>query len=211
MQLQRRAAVQKMVYLTIADRHRRKKTKLIKRNLTNTMTPYLGQIILLGFDFNPKTWQLCAGQLLPIQQNAALFAILGTAHGGDGVRTFGLPDLRGRIPIHWGQGPGLPPYILGELGGTESTTILANNLPLHNHSMQVYNGAGGIGTPANNVLAQGPLIGGANVTLYATTTNAAMSATALSSVGGNQPVSTLQPYLVLNYSIALSGIFPSRN
>ncbi|MFI5137334.1 MAG: phage tail protein [Sphingobacteriales bacterium] len=174
------------------------------------MTPYIAQIILLGFNFNPKGWQLCAGQILPINQYQALFSILGTTYGGNGTQNFALPDLRGRIPIHWGTGGG-GNYVLGETGGTETSTVLAGNLPLHSHSMSVYNGAGGIGTPANNVLAQGPVVGGANVSLYATSANTTMSGSALAPAGSSQPISILQPYLAMNYCIALTGIFPSRN
>jgi microcystin-dependent protein len=176
------------------------------------MTPYIAQVILLGFDFQPKGWALCQGQLLPINQNQALFSILGTTYGGNGVQTFALPDLRGRIPINPGQSPGLSNYDLGQRGGTQNTTLLANNLPLHNHLMQVNTGAGNAGAPNANLLAQGPVIsGGVNTNVFTTSANTTMSATAIAPAGGNQPISILQPYLALNYSIALQGIFPSRN
>lgn len=177
------------------------------------MTPYLAQIILLGFNFNPKGWQLCAGQLLALNQNQALFSILGTTYGGNGTQTFALPDLRGRTPISWGQGPGLSNYAIGEAAGTQQSTLLANNLPGHNHIMSVYNEAGDNGSPGGNVLAKGPVISGqtSNVWVYGTSANTTMSPVSIKTNGGNQPFSTLQPYLVLNYSIALTGIFPSRN
>jgi microcystin-dependent protein len=175
------------------------------------MTPYIAQIILLGFNFNPKGWLLCQGQLLSIQQNAALFSLLGTTYGGNGTLTFGLPDLRGRTPIHPGQGPGLPNYVLGELAGTEATTVLASNLPLHNHLMNANTSAGNSGSPATALLAAGPTISGSVALVYGTSANTTMLSTALASAGGNQPVSILQPYLTLNYSIALNGIFPSRS
>jgi microcystin-dependent protein len=176
------------------------------------MTPYIAQIILLGFDFNPKGWALCAGQLMPINQNQALFSILGTTYGGNGIQTFALPDLRGRVPFNPGQGPGLSNYVLGQVSGTENITLLANNLPLHNHPMQVNTGAGNAGSPSANLLAQGPIIaGGVNTNVFTNSANTTMSPTAIAPNGGNQPISILQPYLVLNYSIALLGIFPSRN
>ena len=148
---------------------------------------------------------------MSIQQNAALFSILGTTYGGNGVQTFGLPDLRGRAPIHPGQGPGLPNYSLGEVAGTESTTVLGSNLPLHNHTMNANTSAGNSGSPATALLAAGPAVGGSAAMVYGTSANTTMLSTALASTGGNQPVSILQPYLALNYSIALQGIFPSRN
>jgi microcystin-dependent protein len=176
------------------------------------MTPYLAQIILLGFNFAPKGFAFCSGQLLPINQNQALFAILGTTYGGNGIQTFALPDLRGRVPVNPGQGPGLPNYVLGEVSGTQSTTLLASNLPLHIHPMSVNNGAGNSGSPSGNLLAKGPIISeGTNVNVYSTTFNTNMANTTIAPNGGNQPFSILQPYLTLNYSIALQGIFPSRN
>jgi microcystin-dependent protein len=176
------------------------------------MTPFIAQVILLGFDWNPRSWALCDGQLLPISQNQALFSILGTTYGGNGIQTFALPDLRGRIPINPGQGPGLANYNLGQVGGAQTTTLVANNLPLHNHLMQVNTGAGNAGAPIANLLAQGPVItGGVNTNVFATSANTTMSPTAIAANGGNQPISILQPYLALNYSIALQGVFPSRN
>jgi microcystin-dependent protein len=175
------------------------------------MEPFIAQIMLLGFNFAAKGWALCAGQIMSINSNQALFSILGTTYGGNGVQTFALPDLRGRVPIHWGQGPGQPVYVLGETGNTQSVTLNAGNLPLHTHLVSVSNGAGNNGSPSGNVLAQGPVISGANVSLYSTSSNTTMNATAIAPNGGNQPVSVLQPYLTLNYSIALTGIFPSRN
>jgi len=175
------------------------------------MTPFIAQIFLLGFNFNPKTWALCSGQLMAINQNAALFSILGTTYGGNGTTTFALPDLRGRIPVHTGQGPGTSNIVLGEIGGSQTTQLLANNLPLHSHTMSVSTTAGNAGTPSVNLLAQGPTVG-SPVTLYSTATpNTTMAATALASNGSNVAISILQPYLTLNYSMALQGIFPSRS
>jgi len=176
------------------------------------MTPYVAQIMTVGFNFAPKGWQLCNGQLLAINQNQALFSILGTTYGGNGTQTFALPDLRGRAPIHWGAGPGQPQYSLGEMAGTQNTTLLPNNLPLHNHLMAVYNNTGNKGTPVGNVLAKGAVIGtSGNASIYSTSANTTMAPNALAPNGGSQPFPILQPYLVVNYVIALQGIFPTRN
>ena len=176
-------------------------------------TPYLGQVILYGYDWAPKGYATCFGQQMSIQQNAALFSILGTVYGGNGIQTFALPDLRGRSIISQGQGPGLPNYTMGEIGGTENITLLLSNLPPHNHLMNVNNGAANNGVPGPTVaLSQGPVISNATVPVYSTNGfNAQMAATELSFTGNNLPMSIIQPYLCLNYSIALSGIFPSRN
>jgi len=173
------------------------------------MTPYLAQIMLVGFNFAPKGWAQCAAQLMSIQQNAALFSILGTTYGGNGIQNFALPDLRGRTSIHWGQGPGQPNYVLGELAGAESVTILSNSLPLHTHSLNVSTVASTSPTPSGNLAAQSQ----SSITgmLYGSPSNVTMAAGTIANNGGNQPVSIMQPYLVVNYVVALSGIFPSRN
>jgi microcystin-dependent protein len=173
------------------------------------MTPFLAQIMLVGFNFAPKGWLQCAAQLLSIQQNAALFSILGTTYGGNGTQTFGLPDLRGRTSIHWGQGTGQPQYVLGELAGSEKVTLLPSNLPLHNHTLNVSATAANAPSPSGNLAAQpASNIGGM---LYGSTNNVTMAAGTVVNNGGGQPISILQPYLVLNYVIATTGIFPSRN
>jgi microcystin-dependent protein len=176
------------------------------------MTPYMGQILGFGFSFAPKGWAYCAAQLMSIAQNQALFSILGTTYGGNGIQTFGLPDLRGRVPISWGQGPGLSNYTLGEQAGTQNVTLLANQLPLHSHAFSVNTALATSGSPSGNYLAQGGVDQGANASIYATgSANATMAATVLTTNGGNQPISIIQPYGVINYCIALTGIFPSRN
>jgi len=169
-------------------------------------TPYLGEIRLFGFNFAPKGWAFCQGQTMSIQQNAALFAIIGTYYGGNGVTTFALPDLQGRVPIHQGSN-GSSIYTIGEMTGTENVTLLTNNLPIHNHSAGCYNGAGNSYTGTNAVPAKDA--GGNN--LYSSPSNNLMSSGALANSGGNQPHENRQPFLVMNYCIALSGIFPSRN
>jgi microcystin-dependent protein len=175
------------------------------------MTPYLAQIMTCSFDFAPKGWAFCAAQLLAINQNQALFSILGTTYGGNGMQTFALPDLRGRVPINWGQGPGQPDYTLGEIAGLQTVTLLAGNLPAHSHLMSVSNAAGNSQTPASCVVAKGAMAGQVQTTPYATTAGSTMSPLALTNAGSNLPFSILQPYLTLNYVIATTGIFPSRN
>ncbi len=174
------------------------------------MTPYIAQIALNAFSFPPKGWALAQGQLLSIQQNAALFSILGTFYGGNGVNNFGLPDLRGRTGVHQGQGLGLSSYTVGQVGGSQNVTLLANNLPLHIHSFNANNTAATTASPSG----ASPSVGQANITcmLYSTAaSDVQMAASSLANAGSNLPMSILQPYLCLNYSIALTGIFPSRN
>lgn len=179
-------------------------------------TPYLGEIRITSFNFAPKGWALCNGQLMSIQQNAALFSLLGTYYGGNGVQTFALPNMQSRIPIHMGTGNGLSTYVIGEQGGTENVTLLYNQLPLHNHLVNANSGYGTSTAPAGLFPAQ--TNGGtssapaAGQTDYSTgTPNATMNAATIGQQGGNQPHSNIQPYLTLNFVIALQGIFPSRN
>lgn len=175
-------------------------------------SPYIGQVFMYGFDWAPKNYALCANQLMSIQQNQALFSILGTTYGGNGVQTFALPDLRGRTYVGWGQSPGLSDYVLGELTGTQAVTLLQSNLPAHNHTMSVNNAAATVGDPTGAVLSQGPVVSGATVASYSTAAqNATLSPTAIANSGGNQAVSILQPYLAINFSVCLYGLFPSRN
>jgi len=174
---------------------------------------FLGQILALGFNFAPKGWQTCSGQLIAINQNQALFAILGTTYGGNGIQTFALPDLRGRAPIHWGAGPGLQQVVLGEVQGAEKTTMAGSNLPAHNHFFNTNNQVSSLGPPSGNYLAQGPVVSGANTSIYGSpaSVGVAMASNAIANAGGNLPFNVLQPYNVVNYCVALTGIFPSRN
>jgi microcystin-dependent protein len=157
--------------------------------------------MLVPYNFAPRGWALCNGQILPIAQNTALFSLLGTSYGGNGQTTFALPDLRGRVPVSAGQGPGLSSYDLGQLGGQEAITLLTTEMPFHTHTIGGTNSASASSRPANNVNAQG----GA----YSSTSDVTMKPTG--GAGGSQPHSNIQPYLVLNWCIALEGIFPSRN
>lgn len=170
--------------------------------------PYLGQVSIFGFNFAPRGWALCNGQLLPIAQNAALFAILGTTYGGNGVQTFALPDLRSRMPMSLGQGPGLTNRVLGQSGGEENHTLTLNELPQHTHVAQASTGAATTSSTSNNLFAMP-----AKVPVYrsAGANPVALNPASVASSGGGQPHSNIQPYLTANFCIALQGIFPSRN
>lgn len=170
--------------------------------------PFLGEIRMFGGNFAPTGWQLCNGQLLAINQFAALFAILGTTYGGNGTSTFALPDFRGRVPLHQGSGPGLSTYVPGEQTGTQNVTLLSNNMPIHSHLVNCSSG-GGATTPVGNF--PGGVSVGATEKLYSTTTNNQMAAGMIAAAGGNVPVSIIQPILCVTFIIAMVGIFPSRN
>ncbi|MBS1799731.1 MAG: phage tail protein [Acidobacteria bacterium] len=176
--------------------------------------PFLGEIRMVGWNFAANGWALCNGQLLPINQNQALFSLLGTMYGGDGIRTFALPNLQGRVPIHQGNGAGLTPYTIGEAAGTETVTLLSTQMPSHNHLVGVSNQAGSVADPTNAILAQGNSGSGRSpvpVSDYVSTAaTGTLAPTAVSAAGGNQPHSNIQPYLCVNFIIALQGIFPSR-
>jgi microcystin-dependent protein len=170
--------------------------------------PFLGQIMLVPYNFAPRGWAFCNGQILPIAQNTALFSLLGTTYGGNGQTTFALPDLRGRVPISSGQGPGLSDYDLGQVGGSETDTLTANQLPMHNHLVNVNADSGDSARVANTFLANAS----SDTPYVATMGNpATMAPQMISNAGGSQPFGILQPYLTLNYCIALEGIFPSRS
>lgn len=181
--------------------------------------PYLGNVSVFAGNFAPRAWMFCQGQLLAIAAYDALFALLGTTYGGDGQTTFALPDLRSRTAVHAGQGQGLSNYTLGEMAGTESVTLLSINLPTHNHSVISFTlqqlastaTASGVNSPQNAYPASGT-----GSTVYANagdgSTMAAYSSLGSTPIAGsNQPISIIQPYLAMNYIIAVEGIFPSRN
>jgi len=173
---------------------------------------FLGEVRLVGFNFAPQGWALCDGQLLSIAQNNALFALLGTTFGGDGVSTFALPDLRGRVPVHQGQGSGLSPYNPGQTGGAETVALVTTQMPAHSHSVAANSNPGGAGSPIGNFTAAIPdPNSGAPFNAFATSANGAMNAGVLGVTGGSQPHPNLQPYLCANFIIALQGIFPSRS
>lgn len=170
--------------------------------------PYIGEIRPFGFNFAPQGWAQCNGQLLSIAQNTALFSILGTTYGGDGRTTFALPNLQAQAPLNFGQGPGLTERVLGESGGTPSVTLLQSELPTHSHSADADGSSAGVASPENAVWGAG---GRGRPPAYSTDTpNMAMSPEALAPVGGSQPHNNLPPYQVVNFCIALQGIFPPR-
>src|SRR5262245_30762909 len=164
--------------------------------------PFLAEIKIVSFNFPPKGWALCNGQLLAINQNQALFSILGTTYGGDGRVNFALPDLRGRTPTYVGNG-----LVLGERAGEESHTIIPGEMPAHNHPVRAASSAADLNNPAGNSLAQST-----GFNLYSSQQgNTALAPATITNTGGSQPHNNLQPFLVLNFVIALDGIFPSRN
>ena len=171
------------------------------------MEPFLGFISMFGFGFAPRGWATCDGQLLSIAQNTALFSLLGTTYGGNGQTTFALPDLQGRVAVHTGQGPGLSPRDLGEVGGVENVTLTTQQIPAHTHGFRVNSAAATDTAVSNNFPA---VAGGSVGNAYGTSQNGSMPADTLQPVGGGQPHNNLQPYLTMNYIIALEGIFPSR-
>jgi len=171
---------------------------------------FVGEIRIFTGSFAPKGWAFCNGQVLPIAQNTPIFSLLQTTYGGDGITTFALPDLRGRAPLHAGQGNGLTPRSLGATGGQASVALSAAQMPIHSHTARARSGAGDQNSPAGNVWAAG--VGRRGQAFYATAPGAspAMSAAALGPAGGAQPHNNMPPYLTLNFIIALQGIFPSR-
>ncbi len=173
-------------------------------------TPFLGEIMSAGFNFAPQGYATCDGQLMSIAQNTALFALLGTTYGGNGQTTFGLPDLRGRFGLHQGQGPGLSSRTIGESAGTESVTLITSQLPQHNHTLNAVNAPGSSRTSPGNFLGNESQ----NKTSFyapAASPSASLNAASIGLAGGNQPHNNMQPFLVINYCIALEGVFPSRN
>jgi len=170
--------------------------------------PYVGELRIFAGAFAPSGWSFCEGQLMPISENQTLFNLIGTTYGGDGQSTFGLPDLRGRIPLHMGQGPGIANnYQIGEKAGVEEVTLSPTQIPSHSHAMRGSSGNGSQSTPENNVLASSTL-----ARLYTgNTPNLAMAPTSISATGNSQPHSNMQPYLCVNYIISLFGVFPSQN
>jgi len=177
------------------------------RAATTGAEPFIGEIMLFAGNFAPTNWALCQGQLLAIAQNTALFSILGTTYGGNGINTFALPDLRGRAPVGWGQGPGLPNFDLGETGGEMSHTLITTEMPAHSHTLVADASNGVQSGPGGAYPARDP----SGSPAYGTNPSAVMNANTIAAVGGSQPHNNMQPYLSLNYCICLYGIFPPRN
>jgi microcystin-dependent protein len=170
--------------------------------------PFVGEIRVVGFNFAPTGWAQCNGQLLPISQNTALFSLLGTFYGGDGKSTFALPDLKERAPLHQGQGPGLSEYFLGQEDGVQTITLLQSEIPAHTHSARALNDPAELQAPApNRAMARST----AGFAYTPAAPDVTMSPQTLSPSGGSLPHNNLQPLLVMNYVIALQGVFPPRS
>ena len=184
------------------------------------MEPFLGQVVLFAGNYAPRNWMYCNGQILSIMQYQALYSLLGVNYGGDGRVTFALPDLRGRVPVGFGQGPGLTPRQLGQAGGSETNFLNTMNLPAHNHGGSLHvssaNASQSAATPGASIAAPGTLSGrtftpteGFNTAAPNTNLNSASVTTGFT--GGNQPVNNMQPNLAVNYIICVEGYYPSRN
>jgi microcystin-dependent protein len=169
--------------------------------------PFLAEIRIFGFNFPPKGWAFCDGQIMPISQNTALFSLLGTTYGGDGKSTFALPDMQGNVPMHPGQGQGLSLRDLGEMGGVEAVTLLQSEMPVHTHTLRGNNTTAESANPAGNSIAR------QTFNMFQTNINQSlvlMAQQALPVAGGSQPHNNMMPYLTLNFCIALQGVFPQR-
>jgi microcystin-dependent protein len=169
------------------------------------MDPFVAEIRIYPFNFAPKGWAFCDGQILPLSQNTALFSLLGTTYGGDGKSNFALPNMQGNAPMHPGQGPGLSLHDLGETGGSDTVSLLESEIPSHSHTAS----ASGQDATTRIVTGQKPATG-IGVGLFGTPASVQLSPNALTPAGGDQPHNNMQPYLTLNFCIALQGVFPPR-
>lgn len=173
------------------------------------MDPFVAEIRIFPFNFAPKGWAFCDGQILPLSQNTALFSLLGTTYGGDGKSNFALPNMQGNAPMHPGQGPGLSLHDLGETGGSETVTLLDSEMPAHSHAVQAFTGLANRLSPTGNSIARE-----VGATTYVpgspTPPLANMADVAITPAGGDQPHNNLMPYLTLNFCIALQGVYPPR-
>lgn len=167
--------------------------------------PFIAEIKMFAGNFAPRNYAFCSGQLIQISQNSTLFSLVGTIYGGDGRTTFGLPDLRGRAPIHWGNGPGLQNYNIGQKGGAETVTLNANQMPQHNHSVACSGNDATLGLPTGNV----PATTGENN--YSQSKDSTMKSDMIGNAGSSQAHENRQPYLAVSFIIALQGVFPSRS
>jgi microcystin-dependent protein len=171
--------------------------------------PFVAEIRIFPFNFAPRGWAWCDGQLMPLSQNTALFSLLGTTYGGNGKSNFALPDLQGRVPMHPGQGPGLSLHDLGETGGSETVTLLESEIPAHSHAMRATLDDGDLGAPAPTRIL-GKSGGGVIYTSSTASGVVSMAPETLAPAGGDQPHNNLQPYLTFYFCIALQGVFPPR-
>ncbi|MBS0206164.1 MAG: phage tail protein [Planctomycetes bacterium] len=172
------------------------------------MDPFVAEVRMFPFNFAPKGWAFCDGQLLPISQNTALFSLLGTTYGGDGKSTFGLPNIQGNAVMHPGQGPGLSLHDLGETGGSETVTLLQSEMPSHNHTPMGVAAGGNQTNPTGQAVAQG---GNRSSLTYKDNPGTTGPFQQLGLTGGNQPHNNMQPYLTLNFCLALQGVYPPRS
>lgn len=170
--------------------------------------PFVAEIRIFPFNFAPQGWAFCNGQLLPLSQNTALFSLLGTTYGGNGLSNFALPDMQGRAPMHPGQGPGLSLHDLGEEGGVETLTLLTSEIPAHTHGLGSATDPGDTNTPQGNALTRSS---GASIYNAATSPLVAMNPGAIGVAGGSLPHNNMQPYLTVNFCIAMQGVFPPRS
>ncbi|RIK44075.1 MAG: phage tail protein [Chloroflexi bacterium] len=168
--------------------------------------PYIGEIRMFAGTFPPEGWMFCEGQLLSIVEYQELFQLIGTTYGGDGQRTFGLPDLRGRLPIHHGPGLGLPTYVIGEMGGVEEITLTEAQISSHTHGLQASTAAATSASPEGNTWAAGQFN-----TYVAAPASVGLATAAVSSAGEGQPHTNMQPYLCINFIISLFGVYPAPN
>ena len=173
------------------------------------MDPFVGEIRIVPFNFAPKGWAFCNGQILSISQNTALFSLLGTTFGGDGKSNFALPNFQGASPVGAGQGTGLSDYLLGQSGGEAQHTLLESEMPQHSHTVQAHNGDGNQDGPTNHTWAKAHS-GRQASNMYRSQAAATLGSGAVSVTGGSQPHDNMPPYLTLNFIIALQGVFPSR-
>lgn len=175
------------------------------------MEPFIAQIMLFGGNFAPRGWAFCDGQLLPIASNSALFSIIGTVYGGDGRNTFALPDLRGRVPMHAGSGPGLTPRQIGQRVGLEDVTLVESQMPAHNHEMLVASATAANNRAANDAIGRSNIYVDNNPSDPSTQPSIALNSRTVGTAGGSQQHENMQPTLCINYIIALQGVFPSRS
>jgi microcystin-dependent protein len=174
------------------------------------VTPYIGEIRMFAGNFAPAGWAICNGAVLPISANDALFSLLGPTYGGDGRTTFALPDLRGRLPMHFGSGPGLSTRPIGAKGGTETHTVLVREMASHTHTMSATNADGTSPNPSGRVYST-TKVSGTPLPVYADETNTTLNDGVLSNTGGSVPRDNVMPFQCLNFIIALTGIYPPRN
>jgi microcystin-dependent protein len=173
------------------------------------MDPFVAEIRIFPFNFAPKGWAFCDGQILPLSQNTALFSLLGTTYGGDGKSNFALPDMQGRAPMHPGQGPGLSLHDLGETGGSDTVSLLESEIPSHSHQLRAEIVDAADNHAPSSAKAMGPSAGGMVYQTNATNL-VSLADNALAPAGGDQPHNNLMPYLTLNFCIALQGVYPPR-